>query len=551
MAKLSDPQRNDYYLIEAARVGIHKPILGALYQVHQSPQLAEGETGLGVAPANRIAVDQVSTFAQQVRYAANTIRSLTDSLTAQGWSSRDLWNIPQGRYSDRLIQTLAEGYAPASSDWQAARLEATDPERLLTTYQSLATQDLKPLTPDQSLSQLENALIAFVTPLPTRYSRLGFERHALLEMVRTWRKLDDPEAAIAALNVPTQAGVPDILSLDTALIQFLQQVPKLYSGYPHQREALLRLAQLWHQLGSRTATINQMLTTQLGSLPSPQLIDPALIAFVQKVPDRYQGQGDYRLALTEAFRLWHQLASRTAALEKLGVSADYLKLNAEDTQALTQAAIQVDQGLRQFIQQVPQQYQANEVQREALLQLVQHWRKLENRPSTLQSILDDLRYLEASHRAAESAPPPVPALPSPRPDRWQVNNLQLAAPILPNGSFTWAEATQGGLHLPINQAAIESIVRLAHLLQPARDRIGHPFQVVQWYDPTDRPPLAPAIINERRAIGDALVFYCEGLTSRQVYWALAPWWPGGLGRYSEFPALVQLDARRYRARWQV
>ncbi|NJN04910.1 MAG: peptidase M15A [Leptolyngbyaceae cyanobacterium RM1_1_2] len=548
MAQFADQQRNDYYRVEAARVGIHKPILNALYQVHQSPQLAEDETGLGIAPANRIAIDQVSTLAQQVYYAANTLRSLTDSLTAQGWSSRDLWDIPQGRYSDRFIQTVAEGYAPAGSEPLAARLEATDAEQLLSIYQAQAAQNLQTAT--QPLAQLENALTAFVTTLPARYSRLGFERQALLELVRIWRKQDDTKAAIASLNVPIQDALPDIFSLDTALIQFLQQVPTLYSGYPHQREALLRLVQLWYQLGSRSAAIDQLLSTPTNSTQSLQFLDPALIAFVQKIPDRYQGQGAYRLALTEGFRLWHQLESRTAALNKLGVSADYLRLNVEDTQALTQAAIQVDQGLRQFIQQVPQQYQATERQREALLTLLQHWRQLDSRNSTLQSLIDDLKYLEGSSRVT-AAPPPVPPLPLPYPERWEVHNLQLAAPIITNGSFTWAEATQGGLHLPVNQAAIESIVRLASLVQQARDRIGRPFQVVQWYDPADRPPLVPGIINQRQGIGDALLFYCEGLTSYQVYWALAPWWPGGLGRYYQFPTLIQLDARNYRVRWQV
>ncbi|WP_346293830.1 peptidase M15A [Sphaerothrix gracilis] len=548
MAQFADPQRHNYYQVEAARAGIHAPILQALYQTHQSPQLAEGETGLGIAPANRIAIDQVNTFEQQVRYAANTIRSLTDSLTAQGWGSRDLWNILQGNYSDRFVQAVAEGYVPAQSDPLAARLEATEPEALLTAYKTQAAQALEQLSVDISLSQLEQALLRFVSTLPTRYHRLRFERQALLEMVRIWRKLNNLEAAIATLNVPVQGGIPDVLSLDTALMQFGQQVPTLYSGYPHQREALLRLVQLWYQLNSRTETINQLLAApETAALP---LLDPALIAFAQQVPHRYHGQGAYRLALTETFRLWHQLDSRTAALAKLGVSADYLKLNAEDTEALTQAAVQVDQGLRQFMQQVPQHYQAQAHQREALLQLVQQWRSLDNRNSTVQSVFDDLRQLEAASRAT-AAPLPPAAFPPPRPERWGTGNLQLAATIIPNGSFTWAEATQGGLHLPQNQAAVESIVQLAHLIQQARDRIGHPFHVVRWYDPSDPPLLASGIVSERHAIGDTVVFYCAELTSNQIYWSLSPWWPGGLCRSSRFPALVQVDMRGYRVRFSV
>jgi hypothetical protein len=37
MAILSPDQRNYYYLLEAERAGIHKPILAALYQAHSSP----------------------------------------------------------------------------------------------------------------------------------------------------------------------------------------------------------------------------------------------------------------------------------------------------------------------------------------------------------------------------------------------------------------------------------------------------------------------------------------------------------------------------------
>ncbi|WP_088893859.1 D-Ala-D-Ala carboxypeptidase family metallohydrolase [Leptolyngbya ohadii] len=53
----------------------------------------------------------------------------------------------------------------------------------------------------------------------------------------------------------------------------------------------------------------------------------------------------------------------------------------------------------------------------------------------------------------------------------------------------------------------------------------------------------------RHIIGDAIDFYCDGLTGNQVYRALDPWWTGGLGRYNSFPALCHLDARGYRARW--
>jgi hypothetical protein len=62
MATLSLEQRNYYYLLEAERTGIHKPILAALYQAHNSPNCADGQTGLGITPANRVSLAQVNTF---------------------------------------------------------------------------------------------------------------------------------------------------------------------------------------------------------------------------------------------------------------------------------------------------------------------------------------------------------------------------------------------------------------------------------------------------------------------------------------------------------
>ena len=96
MAERSPDQRNNYYLIEAARTGIHKPILAALYEVQGKPPLTDGETGLGIAPANRIPPAQVNTFPEQVQYAANTLRSLTDRLTADGWQGKDIWDAGAG-----------------------------------------------------------------------------------------------------------------------------------------------------------------------------------------------------------------------------------------------------------------------------------------------------------------------------------------------------------------------------------------------------------------------------------------------------------------------
>lgn len=54
MPNWTPDQQNYYYLQEAERAGIHKAILPVLDRACSSPSLADGETGLGISPANRI-----------------------------------------------------------------------------------------------------------------------------------------------------------------------------------------------------------------------------------------------------------------------------------------------------------------------------------------------------------------------------------------------------------------------------------------------------------------------------------------------------------------
>jgi hypothetical protein len=142
-------------------------------------------------------------------------------------------------------------------------------------------------------------------------------------------------------------------------------------------------------------------------------------------------------------------------------------------------------------------------------------------------------------------PPPLPE----RPNRWTPHNIRLAMSILPSGNFTWAEATRGGTRMPPNQATVDAMVRIATLAQEARDRIGRPFLITSWYRPPEVNARVGGASRSRHIVGDAIDFYCNGLTGYQLYLALDPWWTGGLGRYTRFPNLCHLDARGTRARW--
>jgi hypothetical protein len=553
MAGLSADQRNSHYFNGAVRAGIHKPLLAALYAVHRRPMLEDGELGLGVSPANRIALEQVDRFAEQVQFAANTIRSITDKLTAQGWKGTEIWDVDEGRYSDRFLQAIANGYNPPASDGVAARLEATDAQALMTAYRDQVMQELDAhhLSPKQAF--LDPALIQLAEQIPRYYLGLSYQRQAFLEAVRIWRKLNTQQLAIASLLRISETDLSfaqlDETKLDRPLVQFIQQIPPFYAGYPHQREALLRMTQLWRQLGSREAAIAS-LQTNTSPEAAINLLDPALLTFAQRLPQQYQGKGDQRNAMTETFRLWHDLDSRGAALKELGVDSRVLTASNPDRNALINAAAQLDRSLLDFIKRIPATYRESDRQREALIRLVQLWRGLDGRDQSIQSLLDDLIRMERMQRNSPDAlPPPEPLPLPPRPDHWMPDNLQMSASILPHGYFTWAEATQGGLYLPLHPETIDAIVRVAELAQQACDRIGRPLRIVKWYCPGegDRQPKIGS--QQRHGLGDAIAFYCDGLTGSQLYFTLDPWWTGGLGRYNQAPSLCYLDARAYRMRF--
>jgi hypothetical protein len=342
----------------------------------------------------------------------------------------------------------------------------------------------------------------------------------------------------------------DESQLDIPLKQFVQQISTHYGGYPQAREALIRIAQLWRQLRTREEAI-----ASLKNNTSPEdnlsVIDPALIAFVQRLPDYYQGQGSQRNALTEAFRIWRQLDTRATAITALGIKPEMLNASSTNRTEMVNLASQMDRELLSFIRRVPRDYQELDHQREALIRLVQLWRSLPTRHQTIQSLLEDQKRLEKVHPNAQEAPPkPIVAVIPNRPDRWTPYNIQLAAAIIPDGNFTWAEATHGGTQMPPNQATVDAMVRIAKLAQRARDRIGRPFVVIGWYRPPAMNRAVGGAKYSRHLVGDAMDFLCEGLTGNQLYWFLEPWWPGGLGRYTQFPYLCHIDARSYRARWR-
>ncbi|MBP0020566.1 MAG: peptidase M15A [Cyanobacteria bacterium SBLK] len=547
MAELTPEWRNYHYLIEAERAGIHKPILAALHRVHRAPILKDGETGLGVATEDGLDPEHLDSFPEQVQYAANLVRTITDDLAGQQWQNRDLWNAREGRYSDRVVEVIAGGYLPQLKEGTTGQLLACDRDRLLEAYKNDIATDYDGRYIPQNLADLDKQLLALTERIAEYYSGLTHQREALLAAVRIWRRLDTVDAAIASLARDEKVQASQLQSdrLDVALKQFVQRLSGNYSGYPHQREALLRLTQYWRQLPSREEAI---VSLEAATSPDPGLrvFDASLLNFIQRIPHYYEGKGSQRNAITEGFRLWQQLDSRTSALAKLGIDPKILSASPESRDDLKRVATQLDRELLNFIRRIPSYYGENHQQRESLIRIVQLWRGLKTRSAALASLIEDTKRLE-KEKASERDKPTI-IIPD-RPDRWTRHNIQLAATILPNGNFTWAEATKGGTRMPPNDATFNAMIRIATLAQQARDRVGRPFIITSWYRPPHINRAVGGAKYSRHIVGDAIDFVCDNLTGNQLYWLLDPWWPGGLGRYTRYSNLCHIDARGYRARW--
>jgi len=155
--------------------------------------------------------------------------------------------------------------------------------------------------------------------------------------------------------------------------------------------------------------------------------------------------------------------------------------------------------------------------------------------------------------------PPVVVVPSPNPDNSKPtgpfrlpgfsSTFYLSEPIIPNGNFTWAEATKNGSRIPVNRDVTYGIIRIARVMEEVRDRLGdRPIRVNSWYrDPATNKAIGGALYS-RHMSGDAIDFVVVGVGSYTVYARLNSWWgsQGGLASSSIF---THIDARGYYARW--
>jgi hypothetical protein len=124
---------------------------------------------------------------------------------------------------------------------------------------------------------------------------------------------------------------------------------------------------------------------------------------------------------------------------------------------------------------------------------------------------------------------------------------------LKSQSFTWGEAlhvdSAGSYRQPANPDVVYKIIKIAEVMQNVKGLFGGaPIKVNSWYrDPVTNRRVGGAS-QSRHMVGDAVDFHIPGVSLKDVYNRLDPWWGsrGGLARGQGF---VHIDGRGYRARW--
>ena len=155
-------------------------------------------------------------------------------------------------------------------------------------------------------------------------------------------------------------------------------------------------------------------------------------------------------------------------------------------------------------------------------------------------------------------PPKVPAPPAPTPvDRPTgpfrlpgfSSTFYLSEPVIPNGHFTWAEATRNGERIPESRDIVYGMIRVAGALEEVRSRMGNRVITVNsWYrDPASNRAAGGALYS-RHMSGDAVDFVVVGVHAYTVYDSLNSWW-GSRGGLASSSIFTHIDTRGYYARW--
>lgn len=129
------------------------------------------------------------------------------------------------------------------------------------------------------------------------------------------------------------------------------------------------------------------------------------------------------------------------------------------------------------------------------------------------------------------------------------STFYLSEPIVPNGHFTWAEATKNGRRIPESRDIVYGIIRVARVMEEVRERMGNrPITINSWYrDPASNRAAGGARYS-RHMSGDAIDFVVSGVQAYTVYARLNRWW-GARGGLASSSIFTHIDTRGYYARW--
>ncbi len=131
----------------------------------------------------------------------------------------------------------------------------------------------------------------------------------------------------------------------------------------------------------------------------------------------------------------------------------------------------------------------------------------------------------------------------------KLGTVYLGDSILPNGHFSWAEATKNGNRIPVDEAVVNGILKIAEAMEEVRDYLGgRPITVTSWYrDPATNRRVGGSS-KSRHMSGDAVDFFVQGISPPEVNRKLEPWW-GDRGGIASASSFTHIDARGYAARW--
>lgn len=131
----------------------------------------------------------------------------------------------------------------------------------------------------------------------------------------------------------------------------------------------------------------------------------------------------------------------------------------------------------------------------------------------------------------------------------KLGKTDISSKIIPNGNFTWSEATRGGTRIPADEKIVDNIIIAAKNMEEIRKYFGNkPILITSWYRDPQSNALVGGVKDSVHMQGLAIDFNVSGIKPSEVYSKLDSYWGarGGLGKYSGF---THVDSRGTKARW--